>query len=398
MNHMHLNDLGFSTQEIHGGYKANSEKAAAVPIYQTSSFLFDSAEDGGKIFSGEKAGYRYSRFGNPTNTALENKMSLLEGAEACVSTSSGISAISSVLWAALQSGDHVIACRTLYGDTSALLNYGFKKMGIEIDFVDMSDVENVKNFMKKNTKVVYIETPANPTLVLSDIAAIAQVVHKNKDCLVIVDNTFSTPYIQRPLQLGADAVVYSGTKFLNGHGDVIAGFVLGKKDFINQVRFCVQKMTGAILGPFEAYLVIRGLKTLSLRMERHCENALRIAKYLNNHPKVDKVYYPGLESFQQYELAESQMKLPGAMIAFEMKGGYDSGVTLMNNLKICRLAVSLGDVETLIQHPASMSHAVCTREERLAAGVTDGLVRLAVGLECVEDIIQDIDNAMQLIK
>lgn len=397
MNEINLNDLGFSTQEIHGGYEANSKKAASVPIYQTSTFLFDSAQDGGKIFSGEKEGYRYSRFGNPTNTALENKMSLLEGAEDCVSTSSGISAISSVLWVALQTGDHVIACKTLYGDTSAMLNYGFKKMGIEIDFVDMSDKENVRKFMKKNTKVVYIETPANPTLVLSDIDSIAQVAHINKECMVIVDNTFSTPYIQRPLQLGADAVVYSGTKFLNGHGDVIAGFVLGKREFVKQVRFCVQKMTGAILSPFDAYLVIRGLKTLSLRMERHCANALRIAEYLYKHPQVQTVYYPGLENFQQYELAKLQMKLPGAIIAFELKGGYDSGVTLMNNLKICHLAVSLGDAETLIQHPASMSHAICTKEERQAAGVTEGLVRLAVGLECVEDIILDIDNALQLI-
>lgn len=232
---------------------------------------------------------------------------------------------------------------------------------------------------------------------LSYIASIAQVAHTNKECMVIVDNTFSTPYIQRPLQLGADAVVYSGTKFLNGHGDVIAGFVLGKMEFVEQVRFCVQKMKGAILSPFDAYLVIRGLKTLSLRMERHCANALRIAEYLYKHPQVQTVYYPGLENFQQYELAKLQMKLPGAIIAFELKGGYDSGVTLMNNLQICHLAVSLGDTETLIQHPASMSHAICTKEEVQAAGVTEGLVRLAVGLECVEDIILDIDNALQLI-
>lgn len=390
-------NASFSTKEIHGGYKKNSEHAAATPIYQTSTFLFDSALEGGKIFSGQKEGYRYSRFGNPTNEVLEDKLSLLEEAEDCASTSSGIGAISAALWAVLKAGDHVICCRTVYGDTSALLNYGFKKMGVEVDFVDMSKSNEVRQALKENTKVVYIETPANPTLKISDIRAISDIAHENKDCIVMVDNTFSTAYMQRPLRLGADVVLYSGTKFLNGHGDVIAGFVLGKKELIKEVKFCIQKMTGAILSPFDAFLVIRGLKTLSLRVEKHCLNAMKVAEFLESHPEVEKVYYPGLKSFEQYDLAKEQMSLSGAMIAFELKKGLESGVTLMNQLKLCRLAVSLGDTETLIQHPASMSHAICTKEERQAAGISDGLVRLAVGLEGAEDIILDLKQALEKI-
>ncbi|SEW43116.1 aminotransferase class V-fold PLP-dependent enzyme [[Clostridium] fimetarium] len=386
--------LAFATKEIHAGNKKNSEGSATTPIYQTSTFIFDSAQEGGEVFSGNKPGYKYSRFGNPTNTVLEDKMSLLEGAEDCISTSSGIGAISAALWAALKSGDHVMACGTIYGDTAALLNYGYKKFGVEVDFVDMSDPENVRKAIKKNTRVVYIETPANPTLKISDIRAISDIAHEKKDCLVMVDNTFATPYIQKPLLLGADVVLYSGTKFINGHGDVIAGFVLGSKQFIKEVKFSVQKMTGAILSPFDSYLVIRGLKTLSLRMERHCSNAIKIANFLEQHVEIEKVYYPGLKSFNQYELANKQMSLPGAIIAFEMKKGYESGIVLMNSLKICRLAVSLGEAETLIQHPASMSHVIFSKEERLSAGISDGLVRLAVGLEDPEDIIQDLKQAL----
>lgn len=392
-----LNNLGFSTKAIHGGNRNNDVGSAATPIYQTSTFIFDSAEQGGRIFSGDEAGYRYSRFGNPTNTVLEEKLALLEGAEDCISAASGIGAISTALWTSLKAGDHVISGETIYGDTSALLNNGLKKYGVEIDFVNMADPENVKKAMKENTRVVYIETPANPTLKLSDIKAISKIAHENKNCIVMVDNTFCTPFIQRPLELGADVVLHSGTKFLNGHGDVVAGFILGSKEFISEAKLGLQKLTGAILSPFDSYLLIRGLKTLPIRMEKHCSNAMAVAEFLGKHPAVEKVYYPGLENFEQYELYKNQMSLPGAIIAFELVGGLESGRTLMNNLKLCRLAVSLGDTETLIQHPASMSHAVCSKEERLAAGISDGLVRLAVGLEDVKDIIEDLKQALDLI-
>ena len=261
----------------------------------------------------------------------------------------------------------------------------------------MANPENVRKAMKENTKVVYIETPANPTLKLSDIKCISEIAHENKDCLVMVDNTFCTPYIQKPLELGADVVLHSGTKFLNGHGDVVAGFILGSNEFITEAKLGLQKLTGAILSPFDSYLLIRGLKTLPIRMEKHCSNALAIAEFLDNHPAVNKVYYPGLKSFEQYDLYKKQMSLPGAIIAFELAHGIESGRTLMNNLKLCRLAVSLGDTETLIQHPASMSHAVCSKEERLAAGISDSLVRLAVGLEDVKDIIKDLRQALNLL-
>jgi methionine-gamma-lyase len=371
--------------------------SAATPIYQSSTFIFDSAEQGGRIFSGEESGYRYTRFGNPTNEVLEEKLALLEGADACASTASGIGAISTALWTALKSGDHVISSSTIYGDTSALLNNGLKKYGVEVDFVDMSDPVNVLKAIKPNTKVVYIETPANPTLKLNDISVISKIAHLNQNCIVMVDNTFCTPYIQRPLELGADVVLHSGTKFLNGHGDVVAGFILGSKEFINEAKLGVQKLTGAILSPFDSYLLIRGLKTLPIRMEKHCSNAMAIAKFLEKHPAIEKVYYPGIKSFSQYELAKKQMNLPGAIIAFELTHGIEGGRTLMNNLKLCRLAVSLGDTETLIQHPATMSHSVCSKEERLSAGISDGLVRLAVGLEDVIDIIKDLEQALDLI-
>ena len=397
MNKEVLKTLGFSTKAIHGGNRKNDVGSAATPIYQSSTFIFDSAEQGGRIFSGEEAGYRYTRFGNPTNEVLEEKLALLEGAEACVSTASGIGAISTALWTILSAGDHVISSSTIYGDTSAFLNNGLKKYGVEVDFVDMSDPVNVLKAIKPNTKVVYIETPANPTLKLNDISVISKIAHLNQNCIVMVDNTFCTPYIQRPLELGADVVLHSGTKFLNGHGDVVAGFILGSNEFINEAKLGVQKLTGAILSPFDSYLLIRGLKTLPIRMEKHCSNAMAIAEFLEKHSAVEKVYYPGLRSFSQYELAKKQMNLPGAIIAFELTHGIESGRTLMNNLNLCRLAVSLGDTETLIQHPATMSHAVCSKEERLSAGISDGLVRLAVGLEDATDIIKDLEQALDLI-
>ncbi len=324
---------------------------------------------------------------------------MLECGEAAVVAASGMGAIAASLWSALKSGDHVVASDTLYGCTFALLNHGLTRYGVEVTFVDVSNLDEVRNALKANTKVVYLETPANPTLKVTDIKQISNMVHENnKECLVFVDNTFCTPYIQRPLQLGADVVVHSATKYLNGHGDVIAGFAVGKEEFINQVKlFGIKDMTGSVIGPFEAFLIIRGMKTLQLRMEKHCKNAMKVAKFLESHPAVKKVYYPGLESFEYYELAKKQMSLPGAMISFELKGGVEEGKVVMNNVKLATLAVSLGDAETLIQHPASMTHSPYTAEERKEAGISDGLVRLSIGLEDVDDIISDLKQALDLI-
>lgn len=395
-----IKEMGFDTRAIHGGHIGDKQFGSlATPIYQTSTFIFDSAEQGGNRFAGQENGYIYTRLGNPTCTEVEEKLALLEGGEAAVSTGSGMGAISSALWTALKAGDHVVASDTLYGCTFALLNHGLTRFGIDVTFINASNPEELREALRPNTKVVYLESPANPTLKINDIRKISDIAHKNNSgCLVFVDNTFCTPCLQRPLELGADVVVHSATKYLNGHGDVIAGFVVGKQDFINQVRFFgLKDMTGAVLSPFDAYLIIRGMKTLPIRMERHCKNAMEVAKFLEAHPAVDKVYYPGLESFEDYELAKKQMSLPGAMISFELKGGVAEGRTVMNNVKLSTLAVSLGDAETLIQHPASMTHSPYTAEERHAAGISDGLVRLSVGLENVEDIIADLKQSLDLI-
>ena len=394
-----LKNKKFATKAIHGGHHKDPVSGAlTTPIFQTSTFVFDSAEQGGRRFALQEGGYIYTRLGNPTNTQLEEKVALLEGAEACMSTASGIGAISSALWTALKAGDHVVASKTLYGCTFALLNHGLTRYGVEVTFVDATNLDEIKAAMKENTRVVYLETPANPDLKLIDIEAVSKIAHEKKDCIIMVDNTFCTPYIQRPLEWGADVLVHSATKYLNGHGDVIAGFVVGKKEFIDQVRlFGVKDMTGAVLSPFDAYLILRGMKTLQIRMDKHSKNALEVAKFLEGHKNVIKVNYPGLESFPQRELAKKQMDLPGGMIAFEVKGGLEAGKKLLNSLELCTLAVSLGDCETLIQHPASMTHSPYTAEERAEAGISDGLIRISVGLEDPEDIIDDLKQGLDLL-
>lgn len=394
-----LKNKGIGTIAIHAGQGKNPFGALSTPIYQTSTFVFDSTEQGGARFAGKEEGYIYSRLGNPTITVAEEKIAALECGEAAAATSSGMGAISSALWTLLRAGDHVIADKILYGCTFALLSHGMTRYGVEVEFLDTSDLEAVKKAMKKNTRVVYLETPANPNLKISDIEEIAKIAHTNEYTKVVVDNTFASPYLQRPLELGADLVVHSATKYLNGHGDVIAGFVVGNKELITEVKlFGIKDMTGSVLGPTEAHLIIRGLKTFEIRMQRHCENAMKVAEYLNAHPKVSKVYYPGLKDHEGYEIAKKQMTGFGGIMSFELKGGFEAGKTLLNNVEMCALAVSLGDTETLIQHPASMTHSAYTSEELKEAGIPEGLVRLSVGLENIEDIIADLDKALEKVK
>ena len=377
---------GFGTVSIHGGSCKNPYGTLAVPIFQTSTFVFDSAEQGGKRFALEEPGYIYSRLGNPTTTVLEEKIAQLESGEAAVATSSGMGAISSVMWTILKAGDHIISDKTLYGCTFAFFSHGLSRFGIEVSFVDTADAEAVKKAMKPNTRAVYLETPANPNLKIVDIKAISEIAHTNPNTLVVVDNTFSTPYCQRPIELGADIVVHSATKYLNGHGDVIAGIVISRKYLVDQIRLIgIKDMTGSVLGPMEAYLIIRGMK------------AIKVAEYLEAHNKVAEVYFPGLKSHPDYEIAAKQMDAFGGIMSFELKGGFEAGKILLNNLKLCSLAVSLGDTETLIQHPASMTHSPYTKEERMEAGITDGLVRLSVGLENIEDIIADLEYGLSKI-
>lgn len=387
--------LGPATRAIHHGYDpAQNEFALTPPLHLTSTFAFPDAQTGGALFAGEAEGHIYSRISNPTVALLEARIANLEGAEAGLATASGMGAISSLMWTLLKPGDEIITDKTLYGCTFAFMRDGLSRFGIKITHVDLRAPENLAAAISGQTRLVYFETPANPNMRLVDIRAAARIAHE-AGALVVVDNTYATPLLTRPIELGADFVVHSATKYLGGHGDLVAGMVLGRADAIRDVRmFGVKDMTGSVLSPFNAMLVMRGLKTLQLRMARHCESGLKVARWLEAQPGVETVYYPGLESHPQHELAQRQMPGFGGMIALELKGGHEAGIAMMNRLRMIRRAVSLGDAETLIQHPASMTHSTYTREERLAHGISDGLVRLSVGLEDAEDILADLADAL----
>ncbi len=385
----------FETLTVHAGQKPDPQFGTlATPIYQTSTFVFQNVEQGARRFAGEEAGYIYTRLGNPTQTVLEEKMAALEGGEAALAFGSGMAAVSAVLMNLVKGGEHVVHCDAIYGCTYSFLYEIISQFGVTSTSVDTSDLEAVKNAIQPNTKVIYLESPANPTMKLCDIKAICEIA-REKNIKVVVDNTFMSPYLQKPLELGADVVIHSATKYIGGHGDVIAGIAVGSKELMDNIRMTTLKDIGGIIGPFDAWLLVRGLKTLAVRMDRHCENTMKVAKFLESHPEVERVWYPGLESFPQHELAKKQMSGFGGLIAFELKGGYDAGVKMMNSVKMCHLAVSLGDVDTLIQHPASMTHSVVPEEKRLLAKITPGLVRLSVGIEAVEDIIEDLKQAME---
>ncbi|KAA0912978.1 methionine gamma-lyase [Aquicoccus porphyridii] len=386
---------GFATRAIHLGHDPmEHEGALTPPLHLTSTFAFESAEAGGEMFAGERPGHVYSRISNPTLELLERRMASLEGAEAGLALASGMGAITATLWTLLAPGDEVIVDKTLYGCTFAFMHHGLRKFGITVTHVDMTEPENLAQAMSDKTRVVYFETPANPNMRLVDIAAVARIAHAG-GAQVMVDNTYATPYLTRPIALGADLVVHSATKYLGGHGDLVAGVVVGRAEAISEIRlFGMKDMTGAVMAPFNAMLVLRGLKTLSLRMERHCASAQAVAEWLEAHPAVASVQFPGLGSFGQHALARRQMALPGAMIAFELKDGLEAGRDMMNGLRMIVRGVSLGDAETLIQHPASMTHSTYSPEERAEHGISDGLIRLSVGLEDLSDIIDDLDDAL----
>ncbi len=386
---------GFSTRAIHFGYEPmDNEGALTPPLHLTSTFAFETAEAGGEIFSGDRPGYIYSRISNPTLDLLERRVASLEGAEAALATASGMGAITSALWTLVSPGDEIIVDKTLYGCTFAFLRHGMARFGITITHVDLTDPANLTAAISQKTRIVYFETPANPNMRLVDIEATAKIA-RAAGAVTIVDNTYATPLLTRPIELGADIVVHSATKYLGGHGDLVAGIVAGSAEMIATIRTTGMKdMTGAIMAPFNAMLVLRGLKTLKLRMGHHSESALHVASVLERHPAVAEVFYPGLKSFPQHDLARRQMTAFGGMIAFELKGGYAAGCAMMNRLELVRRAVSLGDAESLIQHPASMTHSTYTREEREEHGISEGLVRLSVGLEDCDDILADILQAL----
>lgn len=387
---------GFSTRQIHVGKFKNSAGALCDPIYQTSTFMFDTVEQGGGRFAGTETGYVYSRPANPTTNSVEEKIASLENGETAMATASGMGAITAALYCSVVAGDEIVADETLYGCTFAFLSKEITQLGVKVSFVNMNDPKALQAALSPRTRVVYFETPCNPNMKIIDIRAVADLVHAyNRDIKIIVDNTFCSPYLQRPLDLGADVVVHSATKYINGHGDVIAGFVVGRKEFLDQVRGVgVVHMTGAVMSPFNAFLISRGLKTLSIRMDRHCENAMKLAKYLEAHPAVDRVYYPGLESFEGHETAKKQMDKFGGMMSIELKADKSTAAKAINRLKLCTIAVSLGDAETLVEHAASMTHSTYSSEELAAAGIPEGLVRISVGLEDIEDIIADFEQAL----
>ncbi len=386
-------NLQFDSKCVHSGISDYEFGPVVPPIYQTSTFKFESAEQGAALFKGEAEGYIYTRMKNPTVEAMENAIAELEGGHKSLGCASGMAAINTIFISLLQSGDHVVCSKSVYGPTLTLLQSIMSKFGVESTFVDTDVDGEIEKAMKPNTKIVYIETPANPMITITNLEAASKIAHK-QGALLVVDNTFMSPALQQPFKFGVDVVLHSMTKFLNGHADVVAGIVVVKDEEMYLKMRKTLNQLGGVIDPLNSFLVHRGLKTLSIRMQRHCENAQLVAEYLENHPEVKWVRYPGLRSHPNYQVGLKQHSAPGGMISFELKGGFKAGEVVMNSVKLCALAVSLGGVETLIQHPASMTHLSMGAEARKDAGITEGLVRLSVGIENVKDIIEDIEQAL----
>ncbi|MFI8494400.1 methionine gamma-lyase [Peribacillus butanolivorans] len=381
------------TAVIHEGYDSKEHLGSlTTPLFQTSTFTFETAEQGERRFAGLEDGYIYSRLGNPTVQVLEDKIAALEGGEAGLAFSSGMAAVSAVLFALTKTDDHILCSQGLYGCTFGLLQLMKSKYRINHDFCDMDTEEQLRKMIRPETACIYVETPINPTMKMIDLQMVMKVA-KECNVPVVVDNTFSTPYLQKPLDYGCDVVLHSATKYLCGHGDVVAGLVVGKKEFINQVAVTTQKDIGGIISPFDAWLLLRGLKTLPVRMDRHSANAWEIFRELKQHPQVKNVYYPGDTSSPDHYIMEKQMKHGGGLISFELQGTKQDAQKFLNNLRLIKIAVSLGDAETLIQHPATMTHSAVPEESRHQMGISDQLIRLSVGLEAWQDIWHDLQQA-----
>lgn len=390
---MNNKNLQFDSKCVHSGVGEYEFGSVVPPIYQTSTFKFENAAHGAALFKGDVDGYIYTRMKNPTVEAMENAVAELEGGHKALGCASGMAAISTTFTALLKSGDHVVCSKSVYGPTLTLLQTVLSKFGVEATFVDTDITEEIKKAVKPNTKIIYVETPANPVIAITDLEVAAKIAHAN-NALLVVDNTFMSPALQQPLKFGADVVVHSMTKFLNGHADVVGGIIVVKNEDDYKMMRKILNQMGGVIDPFNSFLVHRGLKTLAIRMQKHTENAQLIAEYLENHPKVKWVRYPGLKSHPNYEVGLKQHSAPGGMISFELKDGFRAGEIVMNNVKLCALAVSLGGVETLIQHPASMTHLTMGEAARATAGITEGLVRLSVGIENVKDLIDDLEQAL----
>jgi methionine-gamma-lyase len=393
---MDTKKFGFHTKLIHAGMPHDPTGSVTVPIYQTSTFAFQSAEHGAALFAGQEDGYIYTRIGNPTIRALERQVAELENGLDGIATSSGMGAVSTLYMALLEQGAHVVSTDSVYGPSRGLLENHFTRFGVQASFVDTSVPERIREALRPETRMLYVESPSNPAMRVTDLAVVAEIAHAH-GAVLVVDNTFASPYLQQPLELGADVVFHSVTKFINGHADVVGGVIVARDPALYRKIRQMMVNLGCNMDPHQAYLVIRGLKTLGIRVERAQENALAIARWLESHPKVAGVSYIGLPSHPQFELAQRQMRGPGAMISFELKGGLAAGRVLMDNVRVSTLAVSLGGVETLIQHPASMTHAGMQRDKRLAAGITDGLVRFSIGIEDLDDLLSDLSQALDKV-
>ena len=394
---MDTRNCGFNTKLVHAGIPDDAHGSVVTPIYQTSTFAFRDAQQGANRFAGTEGGYIYTRIGNPTTVALEENVAQLENGFGATAMASGMGAVSTVYLALLSSGDHIVSTDSVYGPSRGLMEKHMSRFGVASTYVDTSDLENLRQALRPNTKLVYIESPSNPAMSVTDLAAAAEMAHA-AGALLVVDNTFASPHLQKPLDLGADVVLHSVTKFINGHADIVGGIVVSKTEALHrQIRAMLINL-GANMDPHQAYLVSLGLKTLALRVERAEQNTHQVAPWLEARPEVAWVRYIGLPSHPQHALAGRQMTGYGSMISFELKGGTEAGRILMDNVHLAGLAVSLGGVETLISHPASMTHASMPREARLAAGISDGLVRLSIGIEDLADILADLDQALGCIK
>ena len=393
---MNTKKSGFNTKLIHAGEINDQFGSATVPIYQTSTFSFKSAEEGAKCFAGESDGYIYTRIGNPTINALERQIATLENGFGAIAVSSGMAAATTIYLSLLSTGDHIVSTDAIYGPARGVMEKQFVRFGFQSTYINTTNVENIKKAIRRNTKVIYIETPANPTMDITDIKACSEIAQKH-DCLLVVDNTFCSPYLQKPLDLGADIVFHSMTKFINGHADIVAGIIIAKEEKLyHQLRNMMVNL-GCNMDPHQAYMVLRGLKTLSVRIDRAQENAQKVAEFLEKHPKVSWIKYPGIPSHPQYELGKRQMKGSGSMISFGLKRGFEGAKKLMNNVHLALLAVSLGGIETLIQHPASMTHAKVSKDDKQKAGITDDLIRVSVGIEDSKDIIEDLKQGLEKV-
>jgi O-succinylhomoserine sulfhydrylase len=382
----------FETQAIRNQTERSQFSEHSTPMYVTSSFVFDDAEDMRASFAEEKEKNLYSRFSNPNTTEFVNKIVAMEGAESGYAFATGMAAIFSTFGALLEAGDHVVSCRSVFGSTHTLFTKYLPKWNIETSYFKINEIDKIESLIQPNTKILYAETPTNPAVDILDLALLGKIA-KKYNLLLVIDNCFATPYLQKPIDFGADIVVHSATKLIDGQGRVLGGVAVGKADLIREI-YLFSRNTGPAMSPFNAWVLSKSLETLSVRVEKHCENALKVAQFLEGHANVTLVKYPFLKSHPQHEIAKQQMKLGGNIVAFEIKGGIDAGRTFLNNIKLCSLSANLGDTRTIVTHPASTTHSSLAEEDRLEVGITDGLVRVSVGLEYIDDIINDLKQAL----